>query len=82
MATAKRCDRCGKFYEPGGGWNAKKHVRKPGSPESYFDLCDSCQDDLNKFMDGATVDYEYVLVCTPGCKTQIFRREDLEKSDE
>lgn len=81
MATAKRCDRCGKFYEPGGGWNAKKHVRKSGVAETYFDLCDTCQDDLDKFMDGATVDAEYVLVCPPGSKTLVHRREELENKD-
>lgn len=80
MAEARRCDRCGKFYEPDCVWNSNKHIRKSGVADRYFHLCDSCQDDLDKFMDGAPVDPEYVLVCAPGTKTLIYRREELDQS--
>lgn len=63
MANAKKCDRCGKFYE-----NNKKHEtsgRIHGSKltgisttdtntcsDKWFDLCDDCLTDLFEFLSG------------------------------
>lgn len=64
MADAKKCDRCGIFYEPGMGFFGKKHIRKPGNHHSYYDLCENCQHDLDKFMEGAPVGDYCAFICT------------------
>lgn len=62
MSLAKKCDRCGKFYEhypinnPPKECNALEKVRlgKHGAVEyrdSYIDLCQDCMDSFVKFMD-------------------------------
>ena len=51
MADAKKCDRCGAYYMAGKGRYGKKRIRVPGNTDSYYDLCENCQDDLDKFMD-------------------------------
>lgn len=52
MADAKKCDRCGLFYIPGTGWFGKKQIRIPGSCGDYYDLCENCHAELDRFMDG------------------------------
>lgn len=57
MASAKKCDRCGTFYE-------KNHERiagvktfdKTGNWIDWKDLCDDCVNDLKRFLDGAKVE--------------------------
>ena len=66
MALAKKCDRCGKFYEhyPIGNWpgeyNAIEKVRlgKNGAVEyrsSGMDLCPDCMYSFVKFMKGSKI---------------------------
>ena len=66
MAIAKKCDRCGKFYEhyPVGNWpgeyNAIEKVRlgKNGAVEyrsSDMDLCPDCMYSFVKFMKGSKI---------------------------
>ena len=63
MALAKKCDRCGKFYEhypidnQTGALNAIKRAKVSSEGEieymeKYKDLCPECMDKLNKFLKG------------------------------
>lgn len=66
MAIAKKCDRCGKFYEhypvgnQPGEYNgiAKVRLGKNGAVEyrcSDIDLCQDCMNAFNKFMRGSNI---------------------------
>lgn len=54
MAEAKKCDRCGKYYEYTTKYTRlvhKEYVRGVGYRlKCSYDLCDECRDDLYKFM--------------------------------
>ena len=57
MANAKKCDRCGVFYEPTGKRDEETHPYVLGRTGriGYFDdmlvdLCPSCEEELKKFM--------------------------------
>lgn len=54
MAAAKKCDRCGKYYDYDGevpkGLRVCKNLKGLGS--SFFDLCQMCTLDLESFMHG------------------------------
>ena len=62
MADAKKCDRCGKFYDENtitkiiNGFKYKiggiTVMSTGGSDIFYADLCDDCVKDLNKFLNG------------------------------
>lgn len=80
MSNAKKCDRCGIFYEPGTGFFGKKHIRKPCAREDYYDLCEFCQEDLDRFMDGGVV----VGCCRIKCDdiTCPDNRRNKEKEDD
>lgn len=64
MANAKKCDRCGKFYEFGDlgvsksgsfvtGVAFKRHTNV--NYDCYVDLCKDCIEDLKRFLDGAKI---------------------------
>lgn len=49
MSNAKRCDRCGKFYEM--GWQMKVMIKRARCSDSdRFDLCPKCHDKLTRWM--------------------------------
>ena len=54
MADAKKCDRCGKFYEKDEN-RSKKYKRHYALSDNrigrFVDLCDECKYDLEKFME-------------------------------
>lgn len=55
VETAIFCDRCGKRctkYRDSKGFNLirKKYFVKPVGDDNYLDLCQSCYDELVKFM--------------------------------
>lgn len=63
MAAAKKCDRCGKFYEKNNLYH--KHIRNEKTPidgvcmttrsndhVDYMDLCDDCIHKLGLFLAG------------------------------
>lgn len=57
MSTAKKCDRCGSFYDhrdiAASELRISKYVHCYG--DKYFDLCDSCARDLEKFLENEDV---------------------------
>ena len=64
MATAKKCDRCGKYYDKNTGYKQKvrgKYYHEDGMcfttvdgvGSNYKDLCDDCLEKLHMFLDGA-----------------------------
>lgn len=66
MAEAKKCDRCGRFYETNSSHETVGRIyngiiggiataSRGGSADKWFDLCDDCILDLLKFMKGAKV---------------------------
>ena len=61
MAEAKKCDRCGKFYEPyptGDALGAYNSVRRARTnlfgaivyEKDQIDLCEQCMCELNEFL--------------------------------
>lgn len=63
MANAKKCDRCGKYYDrnlecyaPGTVASGVSFTRVDGYIGLKFDLCDSCIIDFKKFMRGDAID--------------------------
>ena len=52
MADAKRCDRCGKYYQRKNDKALRVLNRDFRCGESVYDLCDDCTTDLDKFMKG------------------------------
>lgn len=63
MALAKKCDRCGKFYDSypigdvPGVYNSVRRYRKIGEAKQTFeseikDLCPECMEAFDKFMKG------------------------------
>lgn len=63
MATAKKCDRCGKYYDDNqqypGSHNGYKSIidgmsftMKNGSLEQTYDLCDDCITLLKEWLKG------------------------------
>lgn len=61
MALARKCDRCGRFYEhypvgnQNGVWNSVQLIRKSItgsliSDKGTMDLCCYCMNDLQKFL--------------------------------
>lgn len=56
MANAKKCDRCGVFYEPTGKLDEETHpyvlcrTGRIGLYDMGVDLCPSCEEELKKFM--------------------------------
>lgn len=57
MANAKKCDRCGSYYDKNKGVNSidgcfVRGIRlETSGPYRILDLCDSCICDLYKFLD-------------------------------
>ena len=66
MANAKKCDRCGGFYEfgdigvsKGGSYvTGISFTRRNNSPIEAMDLCKECIDKLKCFIDGAEIIWE------------------------
>ena len=68
MSLAKRCDRCGKFYDhyPTGNkpqYNAIRRVQtmRDGTTYGYdkdLDLCQECMRAFNEFLDGGNFENE------------------------
>lgn len=65
MANAKKCDRCGKYYEnneehrfihSGKIIGMVKKVSADGTNSISYDLCDSCLTDFGLFMDGLKIE--------------------------
>lgn len=57
MASAKKCDRCGTFYERNSQRIvAVKSLDVSGGWIDYKDLCDKCVDDFKRFLSGAKVE--------------------------
>lgn len=52
MATARKCDRCGVFYE-GVKCRLTVESRNPEFMDDYYDLCDECKLEFEEFMKGA-----------------------------
>lgn len=61
MSKAKKCDRCGKFYEKNAVMESKGSVRgsiiggiktatKEGRTDEEFDLCDDCIKSLGEWI--------------------------------
>jgi len=52
--NAKKCDRCGNYYERKGFNNGDLIITKYNflSPDEQYDLCDNCLCELKKFMEG------------------------------
>lgn len=66
MALARKCDRCGRFYDyypssnPAGIWNGVQLIRKSVNDSSIIsqddaDLCCYCMNDLRKFLGNANM---------------------------
>lgn len=57
MANAKKCDRCGKYYDRNhaksmnGNFVTSISINSPPQYRRVFDLCDECIVDLYKFLD-------------------------------
>lgn len=66
MADAKKCDRCGNYYDKnekhetfgrvsGSKLSGIRTVDRSGHMDKDFDLCDTCIGSFKKFMDGHIV---------------------------
>lgn len=67
MAMARKCDRCGKFYEAGDYGTSKcgsfvtgiAFKRSPGGTDTcYTDLCKDCVGDIKLFLKGVQLEDE------------------------
>ena len=49
MSSAKKCDRCGKYYEP---YNEARRLMRPNPTNSFdcYDLCKECNYKLVRWM--------------------------------
>ena len=47
MSDAKKCDRCGAFYE---GYRGKRHYIMEQNSEGYLDLCPVCSDSFESWL--------------------------------
>ncbi len=65
MANAKKCDRCGKYYEKNetkpriitdacfvSGLKTLANIPNATFNDEHFDLCDECLEEFYRFMDG------------------------------
>lgn len=65
MARVRKCDRCGKYYEPKGGVTAVIGVTEFNMdndqeyPEIYSDLCPECNQSFGDWM--KAIGYEDVI---------------------
>lgn len=51
--NAKKCDRCGNFYDkPAVNPEIRVTKQRPLCGEYYIDLCDECQKKLEEFLKG------------------------------
>lgn len=65
MADAKKCDRCGEFFDKTGMTEmAELNMRNGYSISRRYDLCDRCAEDLMKFMRNKNV---YTTYNKPVC---------------
>lgn len=73
MSKAKKCDRCGKFYEKkvvmkskgsalGNTIGGIKTVAKDGITDEHFDLCDDCINSLGGWMKEPNSDSRWIPV--------------------
>ena len=69
MAIAKKCDRCGKYYDKNTGYKQKvrgTYYYEDGmcfttvtdACADYKDLCDDCLEELHMFLNGAKLIFE------------------------
>ena len=50
MANAKKCDRCGVFYQRDVARRITVYIDRHPYPQERLDLCDACTDELYKFL--------------------------------
>lgn len=66
MAAAKKCDRCGRYYEDSHGHILVMMNKEPGTV--FVDLCEDCKADMDAFLeDCKTHDYQ---LCVKGEKRE------------
>lgn len=75
MGMAKKCDRCGKYYDFNGNNNANGLVKVYRNSKSditkvgpYIDLCDDCMSILNSFLDGDKAKKPFIQYIYEKCK--------------
>ena len=71
MANAKKCDRCGKYYDKNQKFKIKntttdfadgiKFTGVKGYDSSQFDLCDDCIEKLYNFLGGVKLEKQIVF---------------------
>lgn len=55
MAAAKQCDRCGKLFVRTTDPMLRVIKVNPMLMDTYYDLCDECQDKFEEFMENKDV---------------------------